>query len=67
MTDGALAADDAAPLAPRLEQKGWLRLTPINQRRLANFRANRQPAGPLVLLDLSGALLPDARRRVHRQ
>jgi len=42
MTDAALAADDAAPLAPRLEQKGWLKLTPINQRRLANFRANRR-------------------------
>jgi microcin C transport system permease protein len=42
MTDAALAADDAAPLAPRLEQKGRLKLTPINQRRLANFQANRR-------------------------
>jgi len=42
MTDAALAADDAAPLAPRLEQKGWIKLSPINQRRLANFKANRR-------------------------
>jgi microcin C transport system permease protein len=38
----ALAADEAPRLAPAVEQKGWIRLTPINQRRLANFRANRR-------------------------
>jgi microcin C transport system permease protein len=41
-TDAILTADDAAPLAPVLVQKGRIRLTPINQRRLANFRANRR-------------------------
>ncbi len=40
MTDAALSP--AAPLAPVLHQKGWIRLTPINQRRLDNFRANRR-------------------------
>jgi microcin C transport system permease protein len=43
MTDVALTpATTAPPLAPKLVQKGWIRLTPINQRRLANFRANRR-------------------------
>jgi microcin C transport system permease protein len=37
-----LTSDDAAPLAPVLEQKGWIKLTPINQRRLNNFLANRR-------------------------
>ena len=30
------------PLAPPLPRKGLLRLSPINERRLANFRANRR-------------------------
>jgi microcin C transport system permease protein len=42
MTDAALAANDAPRLAPALPRKGWINLTPINQRRLANFRANRR-------------------------
>jgi microcin C transport system permease protein len=42
MTDAILTADDRAPLAPTLEQKGRIRLTPINQRRLANFKANKR-------------------------
>ncbi len=42
MTDAALTADEAPRLAPALPQKGWIRLTPINQRRLANFRANKR-------------------------
>jgi microcin C transport system permease protein len=42
MTDAALTADDQPRLAPALPQKGWIRLTPINQRRLANFKANRR-------------------------
>jgi microcin C transport system permease protein len=41
-TDAILTADDKAPLAPVLVQKGRIKLTPINQRRLANFRANRR-------------------------
>jgi microcin C transport system permease protein len=39
---GTLSADDKAPLAPPLTQKGWIKLTPINQRRLDNFRRNRR-------------------------
>jgi microcin C transport system permease protein len=39
---GILTADAAAPSAPVLEQKGWIKLTPINQRRLNNFKANRR-------------------------
>jgi microcin C transport system permease protein len=42
MSNAALTADDALPLAPVLEQKGWIRLTPINQRRLSNFKANKR-------------------------
>jgi microcin C transport system permease protein len=30
------------PLAPPLPSKGWFNLTPINQRRLENFRKNRR-------------------------
>ena len=38
-----LAADDRAPLAPPLPpQKGLIRLSPLNARRLANFKANRR-------------------------
>ena len=37
-----LAAQAAAPLAPKLEQKGWIRLSPINRRRLDNFKRNRR-------------------------
>ncbi len=40
MTDAALSP--AAPLAPAMPKQGWIKLTPINQRRLANFRANRR-------------------------
>ncbi len=32
----------AAPLAPPLPRKGFLNLSPINERRLASFRANRR-------------------------
>jgi microcin C transport system permease protein len=32
----------ALPQAPPLPRKGWLRLSPINARRLANFKANRR-------------------------
>jgi microcin C transport system permease protein len=35
-----LTAHAAAPLAPKLEQKGWIRLSPINRRRLDNFKRN---------------------------
>lgn len=31
-----------APHAPAQSQKGWLKLTPINRRRLDNFKANRR-------------------------
>lgn len=38
-----LAAEDRAPLAPPLPpQKGFIRLSPLNQRRLNNFKANRR-------------------------
>lgn len=33
-------ADPAAPLAPPLARSRWLRLTPLDRRRFANFRAN---------------------------
>ena len=43
MNDRAvLEAASGAPLAPPLEQRGWLRLTPVNRRRLDNFRRNRR-------------------------
>jgi microcin C transport system permease protein len=32
----------APNLAPPLPAQGWLRLTPLNQRRLANFKANKR-------------------------
>ncbi len=32
----------AAPLAPALAQKGFLKLSPINRRRLDNFKSNRR-------------------------
>jgi microcin C transport system permease protein len=32
----------AVPLAPALEQKGFLKLSPINRRRLDNFKSNRR-------------------------
>ncbi len=37
-----LSAGDTAPLAPVLPPQGWLKLSPINQRRLANFKRNRR-------------------------
>ena len=38
-----LSADDRAPHAPPLPpQKGFIRLSPLNARRLANFKANRR-------------------------
>ncbi|OYU49673.1 MAG: peptide ABC transporter permease [Rhizobiales bacterium PAR1] len=44
MSDASiLSADDRAPLAPPLPpQKGFIRLSPLNARRLANFKANRR-------------------------
>jgi microcin C transport system permease protein len=42
VADAALPAAEQPRLAPVLPQKGWVRVTPINQRRLANFRANRR-------------------------
>jgi microcin C transport system permease protein len=42
VSNAALTSADALPLAPVLEQKGWIRLTPINQRRLSNFKANKR-------------------------
>jgi len=43
----ATAKSDTAPeeqtrLAPPLPREGWLRLSPMNRRRLENFRANRR-------------------------
>jgi microcin C transport system permease protein len=37
-----LEAASGAPLAPPLEHRGWLRLTPVNRRRLDNFRRNKR-------------------------
>ena len=43
MNDHAvLDAAAGAPLAPPLEQRGWLNLKPVNRRRLDNFRSNRR-------------------------
>ncbi len=43
MNDHAvLEAASGAPLAPPLEHRGWLRLTPVNRRRLDNFRRNKR-------------------------
>jgi microcin C transport system permease protein len=42
MTATALSADEQPQLAPKLEQKGWIKLSPINQRRLSNFKANKR-------------------------
>jgi microcin C transport system permease protein len=39
--DSTLASSDA-PLAPPVPSGGWLNLSPMNQRRLANFRANKR-------------------------
>ncbi|MGL5136791.1 MAG: ABC transporter permease [Beijerinckiaceae bacterium] len=49
MTNAILTADERAPLAPADARKGWLKLTPINQRRLDNFQANRRGYWSLVL------------------
>lgn len=34
--------DGAAPLAPPISRSGWLQLTPLDRRRLVNFKANRR-------------------------
>jgi microcin C transport system permease protein len=49
MADAILTADERAPLAPQDARKGWLKLTPINQRRIDNFRANRRGYWSLIL------------------
>jgi microcin C transport system permease protein len=36
------ASDSATPLAPPIARAGLLRLSPLDQRRLANFKANRR-------------------------
>ena len=38
----AAQRSDAAPAAPTTAGKGWLKLAPINRRRLDNFKANRR-------------------------
>ena len=40
--DVALTASPRPRLAPPLPRKGWFNLSPINQRRLANFKANKR-------------------------
>ncbi len=37
-----LSAGETAPLAPALPAQGWLKLSPINRRRLAVFKRNRR-------------------------
>jgi microcin C transport system permease protein len=39
-----LPSSETNTFAPKLEQKGWIALSPINQRRLSNFKANRRGA-----------------------
>ncbi|MDX7949772.1 ABC transporter permease [Lichenihabitans sp. Uapishka_5] len=43
------AATAAPRLAPPLPRRGWLRLSPINRRRLDNFKRNRRGAWSLAL------------------
>lgn len=38
----SLASAPDAPMAPPLPRRRWFSLSPINERRLANFRANRR-------------------------
>jgi microcin C transport system permease protein len=42
MTQSILTAGDSAPHAPDLPRGGFIQLSPINQRRLDNFRANKR-------------------------
>ena len=42
IVEPVLTAEDSGAFAPKLEQKGWIKLSPINQRRLSNFKANRR-------------------------
>lgn len=47
MSDAVLASQDSAPLAPPMPEHGgflgrFVQLTPLNQRRLRNFKANRR-------------------------
>jgi microcin C transport system permease protein len=42
MNEALVAAGTAVRLAPPLPKRGWFNLTPINQRRLDNFRRNRR-------------------------
>ena len=37
-----LASPAASPVAPPLPREGFIRLSPLNRRRLTNFRANRR-------------------------
>ena len=37
-----VATSISPALGPPLPSKGWMRLSPINRRRLENFRANRR-------------------------
>ncbi len=48
LVDGAVPGG-SRPLAPPLPRKGLLRLSPINQRRLDNFRRNRRGYWSLVI------------------
>ena len=56
-------SDDASGAADR--QARPLTLTPLNRRRLENFRNNKR--GYLVVMDLSRPFRPVALCRVHRQ
>ncbi len=37
-----VASPAAAPVAPPLPREGFIRLSPLNRRRLQNFKANRR-------------------------
>ncbi|MCW6507382.1 ABC transporter permease [Lichenifustis flavocetrariae] len=55
MTDAVLeraALPASSPLAPPLPRRGWLGLSPINRRRLDNFKRNRRGYWSLVVFTL---------------
>ena len=49
MSGSILTAGDSAPVAPELPRGGLVKLTPINQRRLDNFRTNKRGYWSFIL------------------
>ena len=52
MNGSILTAGDSAPVAPELPRGGLVKLTPINQRRLDNFRANKRGYWSFILFTI---------------